>query len=171
MFHRFLQQPKPVLFAAFSSLIVLISIADVKTGYEVSLGIFYTLPVILTLWYCGKWPGLGIAIMSIAIRHVVDILSKRPFSHEWIRMWTDGIRFVNISLILYLASHAKAQIEEGHTQIKSLLGILPICTTCKRIRGKDGYWTEVDSYLRTNSLAEPSAKLCPECSMRHFAKT
>jgi len=167
---RFIQQSKPALFVEFLVVVLLIAFADYLTGYEVSVGVFYTVPVILAVWFCGKWPGLIMAVLTIAVRHGVDLANRHPFPHPWVHAWNDGIRFANLLLILYGTVAAKFQIEAGRNQIKSLQGILPICTSCKRIRGKDGYWTEIDSYLRAHSLGEPSPKLCPECSMRHFAE-
>ncbi len=47
--------------------------------------------------------------------------------------------------------------------VKTLHGLLPICAGCKRIRNDDGYWSQVESYLKANSEAEFTHGICPEC--------
>ena len=170
LYHRFLDQPKSVLFIEFLLVTIFIALGDCATGYEVSFGLFYTLPLIFTVWYCGRWPGLALGIFTMALRHAVDVITKHPYSHYWIHVWNDGIRVGYMLLIWHGAAITRIKLDRERSQVKTLQGILPICTNCKRIRGKDGYWTEIDSYLRLNSLAEPSAKLCPECSLRHFTE-
>lgn len=50
--------------------------------------------------------------------------------------------------------------------VKTLKGLLPICTTCKRIRDGDGYWRRVESYVQAHSNAEFSHGICPSCLER-----
>jgi C4-dicarboxylate-specific signal transduction histidine kinase len=49
-------------------------------------------------------------------------------------------------------------------EIKTLRGILPICSSCKKIRDDKGYWNQIESYISNHSSAEFSHSLCPECS-------
>ena len=48
-------------------------------------------------------------------------------------------------------------------QVKVLRGILPICARCKKIRNDDGYWEQVDVYMRQHTDVEFSHGICPEC--------
>ena len=48
-------------------------------------------------------------------------------------------------------------------RIKHLEGILPVCSSCKKIRDKDGNWHSMESYIHERSDAEFSHGLCPEC--------
>ena len=48
--------------------------------------------------------------------------------------------------------------------IKTLEGLLPICANCKNIRDDDGYWQQVEVYIRQNSNAKFSHSICPECA-------
>jgi sigma-B regulation protein RsbU (phosphoserine phosphatase) len=48
-------------------------------------------------------------------------------------------------------------------QIKTLRGILPICANCKKIRDDQGYWSQVEVYVRDHTEAEFSHSICPEC--------
>lgn len=47
--------------------------------------------------------------------------------------------------------------------IKILKGMLPICASCKKIRDDNGYWFQIESYIREHSAAEFSHSICPDC--------
>ena len=48
-------------------------------------------------------------------------------------------------------------------KVKTLSGLLPICTECKKIRDDKGYWNQIENYIREHSEAEFSHSICPEC--------
>ncbi len=54
------------------------------------------------------------------------------------------------------------------SRIKTLSGMLPICSSCKRIRDDEGYWTQIETYINEHSEAEFSHGLCPECAQRIY---
>jgi len=56
-----------------------------------------------------------------------------------------------------------AELEDALARVKQLSGLLPICASCKRIRDDQGYWTQIESYIRDHSEAEFSHSICPEC--------
>jgi hypothetical protein len=63
------------------------------------------------------------------------------------------------------------QVQELRTaldHIKTLQGIIPICSFCKKIRDDQGYWSQVEAYLSLHSDAQFSHGFCPECMGRHF---
>lgn len=49
-------------------------------------------------------------------------------------------------------------------QVNVLNGLLPICSSCKKIRDDEGYWSEVESYVEARSEAVFSHSLCPPCA-------
>ena len=49
-------------------------------------------------------------------------------------------------------------------EIKTLRGILPICSLCKKIRDDKGYWQKVEVYVRDHTQADFSHGYCPECA-------
>lgn len=53
----------------------------------------------------------------------------------------------------------KKTIEE----VRTLQGILPICSSCKKIRNDQGYWEQVEEYVRDHTHAQFTHGLCPEC--------
>jgi DNA-binding response OmpR family regulator len=54
-------------------------------------------------------------------------------------------------------------LEEAREHIEMLHGILPICSSCRKIRDDDGFWQRVDVYFQEHSDLEFSHGLCPEC--------
>lgn len=57
----------------------------------------------------------------------------------------------------------KARVEEAVARVKVLRGLLPICAGCKKIREGEGYWRQLEAYIRDNTEAEFSHGICPEC--------
>ena len=57
----------------------------------------------------------------------------------------------------------KQQLEKALKDVKALSGLLPICSNCKKIRNDQGYWEQVEVYVRDHSEAEFSHGICPEC--------
>ncbi len=55
------------------------------------------------------------------------------------------------------------ELGRAFEQIKTLRGIVPICASCKMIRDDQGYWEQVDVYVRNHTEAEFSHGLCPTC--------
>jgi len=58
-----------------------------------------------------------------------------------------------------------AQLQEAFDNIKTLKGLIPICANCKKIRDDEGYWHQVEGYIRDHSEAEFTHGICPDCAM------
>ena len=52
--------------------------------------------------------------------------------------------------------------------IKTLKGLLPICSSCKKIRDDKGYWQKVESYISEHTEAEFTHGICPDCVRRVY---
>jgi hypothetical protein len=60
------------------------------------------------------------------------------------------------------------ELQEALKEIKTLRGILPLCSFCKKIRNDKGYWEQVDVYIHKHSQADISHGICPECMKEHY---
>lgn len=60
------------------------------------------------------------------------------------------------------------ELEKANAEINKLRGILPICAYCKKIRNDEGYWNEVEIYIRQHSEAQFSHGICPDCYKREM---
>jgi len=56
-------------------------------------------------------------------------------------------------------------------QLGTLRGLLPICSSCKKIRDVQGYWNELEAYVEAHSEAAFTHGLCGGCVEDLKAKT
>ena len=61
-----------------------------------------------------------------------------------------------------------AQLQAALDNIKTLKGFIPICANCKKIRNDEGFWQQVEVYVRDHSEVQFSHGICPDCERRVF---
>ena len=61
-----------------------------------------------------------------------------------------------------------AELQEALATIKTLHGILPICSSCKKIRDDKGAWTQMEAYITEHTDAEFSHGICSECAQKLY---
>lgn len=71
-----------------------------------------------------------------------------------------------------LTERAKEQLItdlcDALAQVKTLSGLLPICSSCKKIRDDAGYWNQIEAYISKHSEAEFSHSICPTCMKKLY---
>ncbi|MGO8697670.1 MAG: PAS domain S-box protein [Limisphaerales bacterium] len=60
------------------------------------------------------------------------------------------------------------ELQAALREVKTLSGLLPICTHCKKIRDDKGCWSQIELYVRDHSYADFTHGICPECADRFF---
>ena len=60
------------------------------------------------------------------------------------------------------------RLEAALAEVKTLQGILPICSHCKNVRNDEGSWQDVEVCVRENSQAQFSHGICPACAQAHL---
>jgi PAS domain S-box-containing protein len=63
-----------------------------------------------------------------------------------------------------------ADLRQALHEVKTLSGLLPICSSCKKIRDDKGYWNNLEMYISEHSGAEFSHSICPECAQKLYPK-
>ena len=61
-----------------------------------------------------------------------------------------------------------AELEEALASVKTLQGLLPICSYCKKIRTDGNYWQQVEAYISEHSEATFSHGICPDCYIKYI---
>jgi integral membrane sensor domain MASE1 len=60
------------------------------------------------------------------------------------------------------------ELQGALAHVKTLSGLLPICSVCKKIRDDQGYWTQVERYISDHTDAQFSHGICPDCLQRVY---
>jgi len=60
------------------------------------------------------------------------------------------------------------ELQEALAEIRTLRGILPVCSYCHKVRDDEGYWHRVDVYIRDHSEANVSHGICPDCLKKYY---
>ena len=84
---------------------------------------------------------------------------------EWIGVVRDTTELANLEKE---KNELIENLQKALTEVKTLRGILPLCSFCKKIRDDKGYWEQVDVYIHKYSEADISHSICPECMKKHY---
>ena len=61
-----------------------------------------------------------------------------------------------------------AELKDAISEVRTLSGLLPICSHCNRIRDDKGYWNQIEGYIQDHSEAEFSHSICKECADKYY---
>jgi uncharacterized PurR-regulated membrane protein YhhQ (DUF165 family) len=162
------------------------------------LGVMW-LDVILfsTLAFAGTSDHLSIMKGSLISRFIISVFAL-PFLYFYLRWQSnkEGIAIQDRPVLAILRQVAEIETEltaaqqeierrkEAERQrdkvieelkgalneVKTLRGLLPICSYCKKIRDDNGYWNQIEAYIQKHSDAEFSHGICPECVQEYHPR-
>ena len=85
----------------------------------------------------------------------------KPFDQDELRARVQvGRRVLSLQHSL---SERVEELQTALSRVKTLTGLLPICSYCKRIRSDQDYWEQLDHYIAHHSDAQFSHGICPSC--------
>jgi PAS domain S-box-containing protein len=58
------------------------------------------------------------------------------------------------------------ELQAALAHVRTLRGLIPICAWCKKIRKDDGYWEQLELYLKNHSEADFTHGICPDCTRK-----
>ena len=91
----------------------------------------------------------------------VDYITK-PFQIEEVLARVNT--HINLHSLQRCLEKKNIKLQKALDEVKQLRGFLPICASCKNIRDDQGYWTQIESYIRDHSEAEFTHSICPDCA-------
>lgn len=117
----------------------------------------------------------GAISVTFPIDYLTDIQNARVnwmiFIHAF--LWLLGISGISYAAFrLNVAEQARealiVDLKQSLADVKQLQGILPICSSCKKIRDDKGYWHQVEVYISEHTEADFSHGLCEECAHKLY---
>jgi len=158
---------------------------DYTTGYELTISLFYLIPILLCGWNCGRSTIAATALLIGIGYWLTDRLSGHTYSHESFRIWNSFNRFA-VLLIVGLVTHRlrfvlkekerindelKTSLEElfrSTEEIRKLQsGLQTVCAWTKRIRVGEK-WVTAEEFLRDQLHLKLTHTISPDAS-REFA--
>jgi hypothetical protein len=127
-------------------------------------------------------PGLGfrqsvLALLANLVLFEIVVLILVPVSPEVVvpyQFFLPGIILV-YTLASYLVERASREnfmvseeLRASLSQVKKLSGLLPICSSCKKVRDDDGYWSRIEAFISDHSEAQFSHGICPDCAAKLY---
>jgi len=62
------------------------------------------------------------------------------------------------------------KLQDALAEVETLSGLLPMCSSCKKVRDDKGYWNQIDAYIQQHSRAQFSHGICPECAEKLYGE-
>jgi|GEM_PF-3090946 len=62
------------------------------------------------------------------------------------------------------------ELNAAISQIRTLEGLLPVCSHCRKVRDDDGYWQQVDEYLVKKTDIQFSHGICQSCAEKIYGQ-
>ncbi len=117
-----------------------------------------------------QWLGAPLKIKG----KIIGVIAMQTYTNKRLYDETDKDVIVAVADQVALAIDRKtleerreALIKELHTaleEVKTLQGIIPICSQCKKIRDDKGSWNQIEMYIQHHSDAMFSHGICPACT-------
>ena len=93
---------RPFLMLAGLGFLVLVGIIDYLTGFELFFAVFYLLGIGLATWFIGRWYGLLLSVLSVAVWITGDIAAGAHYSSPFIPIWNSAIFLTFYSIVVWL---------------------------------------------------------------------
>lgn len=168
------RQWKVLVFAIFLS--VFIGFLDMLSGFELSLFVFYFIPIYLVSNELDIKFAIFQAVFSALCWGFADHSSGHVYSSHFFLLWNTMMRLVSFLVIALVFNKVKSDYENEHlsrlslqkalSEVKVLEAFLSICAVCKKIRNEKGDYEQMESYISKKTNALFSHGYCPECAKK-----
>ena len=99
-------------------------------------------------------------------RQLIHKLRKEIQDH---RQTEENLRKAHVELEHRVAERTE-DLQKALDDVKTLRGIIPICSYCNKIRDDKGAWAIVEAYITEHTDAEFSHGICPDCYEKQVAE-
>lgn len=166
-----------VLYLACGFLMAVILLLDLAIPLGVAMGVPYVAAVLISLWSPRRRFTILVAVACSVL--TIGVFFYKPAVIEmWKVVFNRGLALFAIWVTAFLGLQRKIaeenrekavrERERALEDVRILRGLLPICASCKRIRDDQGYWTQIEGYIKAHSEADFTHGICPECARKLY---
>ncbi|HEY3899857.1 MAG TPA: sensor histidine kinase [Chthoniobacter sp.] len=104
------KQPISWLWTETVLLAFVIGAIDYVTGYEISMVLFYSIPILLITWYTDRLSGVTMAVLCTIIWWWADEASGHPYTSWWLQLWDAAVCLGCFLFFVTVGTAARARI-------------------------------------------------------------
>jgi hypothetical protein len=105
-----------------------VGVMDLVTGYELSLSIFYLLPIALVTWRTPRWVAFTFCGVCAAVWMTVDHIAGPSYTQPLL-LWNGGVRFGFFLVTSFLLSELRSHLLQEHA-LATIDGLTARKRTC-----------------------------------------
>jgi hypothetical protein len=146
-------------------LVLIIFLLDMMTSVGVALSILYVIPVYLATWSRPPWNIIVVAAVSTVLTTYSYFFSPSGGIPK-----IAAINHFLVVVALLITAVLALRHNQLSEEIKTLHGLLKMCTSCKNILNEEGEWTPLEVYIGTHSEAAVTHSVCSRCKSEYREK-
>jgi len=108
------------VFVEALGLALIIAVIDYLTGYEVTIYPFYSIPILLMVWFVDRNFALLISVVSTFAWWWADKASGHVYSSEWLRLWDASVKLMFFGLVTFAAWNFRQQRDAIRARLELL---------------------------------------------------
>jgi K+-sensing histidine kinase KdpD len=173
--------PAWTIAAAVGISLALVCYLDYITGYELTISLFYLVPILVCGWHCRQSVVAGTALLIGMCYWFTDKHSGHIYTHESFRIWNSFNRFAvfaTVGLVIHRLRLALKEKERVNQELKKSLeelsksteeirklqsGLQTVCAWTKRIKVGE-QWVTPEEFLRDQLHLKLTHTISPEAS-------
>jgi hypothetical protein len=150
---------------------------DLSIPLGVAIGVVYIAVVLISL----QSPQNSVTVLisiGCSILMIGVFFYQPPVTEMWKVIFNRAIALFAIWMTAILGMQRNKALQKRETvlrereialeDVRILRGLLPICSSCKKIRNDEGYWIQIEEYIRVHSEAIFTHGICQECVKRLY---
>jgi hypothetical protein len=113
--------------------------------------------------------GVTVIVLMANLDAIIDAVINpgvRYFCRE--HLIVGGFTAIVTTILFGMLSIYVASLKRAMREIKTLEGLLPICSACHKIRSTDNEWHVLEKYITDRSEATFTHSLCPDCAKQLY---
>jgi signal transduction histidine kinase len=116
----FQRQSRRAIFAQSLLVALLVGLFDFLSGYEVSVSVFYGIPILAVAWWCDRKTALLLAIICAIIWWWADFEAGHHYTRQWFVIWESTAHFGYFAIVALGGSSLRKQRDAAESRIRLL---------------------------------------------------
>lgn len=141
----------PLLMGVTLILVVAIFFLDVFTPAGITIPLLYTVPLLFALMIPDRRFFLSVMAAATLLTPLGFYISP-PGGIAWMGILNRAMAILVLGITAGF-----------YWRLKSLQELLPLCSSCKKVRDDRGYWKQLELYLEEHAGTQFSHGICPAC--------